>query len=156
MGIAITLKEYLADHGAHYESIQHARTASALQTSEVAHVPGDRMVKSVLLGDNQSYVMALIPATHRLEIDRLNKLLERDLKLMSEQEVAGAFSDCDVGSIPPLGEAYGIETWVDPMLLNQPEVFFESGDHGVVIRMDGDKFRELLGEPHSARISHHL
>ncbi|MES9966691.1 MAG: YbaK/EbsC family protein [Sedimenticola sp.] len=156
MGVAITLREYLSDHAASYETIAHPRTASALQTSEVSHVPGDRMVKSVLLGDDDSYVMALIPASHRLDIEHVNDTIGRELDLMPETEVAGAFTDCEVGSIPPVGEAYGIETLVEPCLLDEPEVFFESGDHGVLIRMSGEQFRELLGEAARTEMSHHL
>jgi len=156
MGIAITLKEYLTDHTVEYEAIEHARTSSTLQSSEVAHVMGDQMVKSVLLGDGESYLMALIPATHRLDVSDLNKSLGRELKLMSEEEVAGAFADCETGSIPPFGEAYGIETWVEQSLFKQPEVFFESGDHGVLIRMDGGKFRELMSNAPLTHMSHHI
>ena len=51
MAIAITLQEYLQNHGVHYEVIDHRPTDSALQSSESARIPGDRMAKSVLLGD---------------------------------------------------------------------------------------------------------
>ena len=156
MGVAITLKEYLSEHGANFETIQHSRTASTLESAQMAHVPGDRMIKSVLLGDDQSYVMALIPATHRLELGRINDLYHRNLRLITEDELASAFSDCEIGAVPPLGDAYGIETCVDPTLLEMPEVFFESGDHEVLIRMDGEKFKQLLGETIAARVSHHL
>ncbi len=156
MGIAITLKEYLAEHNSSYEEILHTRTSSTLQTSEAAHVPGDRMVKPVLLGDEDRYLLALIPATHRLEIDRLSEALGRKLELIPENEVASAFSDCELGAIPPVGDAYGIETWVDSSLVDLPEVYFESGDHEVLIRMDGEQFRKLLGEATPAQISHHI
>ena len=156
MGIAITLREYLDDHAASYEAIEHTRTASTLESAEAAHIKGDQMVKSVLLGDDQSYLMALIPATHRLDIQDLEHSLGRRLEMVSEAEVSSAFSDCETGSIPPFGEAYGIETWVDRDLLNQKEVFFESGDHKVLIRMEGDKFRELVGDMSMTHISHHI
>ncbi|MCP3667839.1 MAG: YbaK/EbsC family protein [Gammaproteobacteria bacterium] len=156
MGIAITLKEFFEDHGIEVEAIEHPRTASSLMTSEAAHVPGDRMVKAVLLGDDEGYVLALIPATHRLEIEKLDILLGRKLSLISEDEVASAFSDCETGSIPPLGDVYGVETWIDSSLWEQSEVFFESGDHAVLIRMMGTKFRELLGVKTPVNMSYHL
>ena len=156
MGIAITLKEYLMDHGAHFDVIEHVRTTSSLETSEVARVPGDRLAKTVLLGDEDRYLLAVIPATHRLEISKLSELVKHRLELISESEMAGAFSDCEVGAMPPLGEAYGIDTWVDPSLLEQPEVYFESGDHCALIRMSGDEFRELLKDSKQIPMSHHI
>ena len=47
MAIAITLKEYLEDHGTPYEEVPHTRTGCTLETSEVAHIPGDKMGKPV-------------------------------------------------------------------------------------------------------------
>ena len=156
MGIAITLKEYLMDHGAHFDVIEHVRTTSSLETSEVAHVPGDRLAKTVLLGDEDRYLLAVIPATHRLEIGKLSDIVKHRLELISESEMASAFSDCEIGAIPPLGEAYGIDTWVDPSLLDQPEVFFESGDHCALIRMSGDEFRALLKDSRQIPMSQHI
>ena len=156
MGIAITLKEYLANHGTEYELIKHGRTGSALETSASAHVPGDRMVKTILLGDEERYFLALIPATHHLDIDKLNQILQRKLRLVPEDELASAFSDCEVGSVPPVGEAYGIETLADSSLMDQPELFFESGDHGVLIRVDNTVFKDLVVGATPVHISEHL
>ncbi|TVO76338.1 aminoacyl-tRNA deacylase [Sedimenticola selenatireducens] len=156
MGIAITLQEYLIDHQSKYEVIEHTRTSSALETSAVAHVPGDQLVKSILLGDEDRYLLAVIPATHRLEINKLSDVVKHKLQLISESEMAGAFSDCEVGAMPPIGEAYGIDTWVDPVIFTQPEVYFESGDHHSLIRMSGEDFRELLKDTRQLPISHHL
>ncbi|MCW8944362.1 MAG: YbaK/EbsC family protein [Sedimenticola sp.] len=156
MGIAITLQEYLLDHDSKFEVIEHTRTGSALETSEVAHIPGDQLAKSVLLGDEDRYLLAVIPATHRLEIGKLSDIVKHKLQLITESEMAGAFSDCEVGAMPPIGEAYGIDTWIDPSLLEQPEVYFECGDHHSLIRMSGEEFRELLKGTRQLPISHHL
>ncbi len=156
MGIAITLKEYLADHNTQYEQVPHRRTSSTLEASEAAHISGDQMVKPVLLGDANRYFLALIPATHRLEIDKLNKLLGRNLVLMPEVEVARAFSDCEVGSIPPVGDAYGIETWVDSSLVSQSDLYCESGDHQLLLHLNVDEFKSLFDETLPAQICHHI
>ncbi|MCU7889579.1 MAG: hypothetical protein KZQ59_16275 [Candidatus Thiodiazotropha sp. (ex Lucinoma aequizonata)] len=64
MAIAIILREYLLNHGVDFEVIEHRRTDLALHTAEAAHIPGDRMAKSVLLGDDESYLLAVIQVTH--------------------------------------------------------------------------------------------
>jgi len=156
MGIAITLKEYLTSHQLNFEVIDHPRTKSTLESAEAAHIPGDQMVKTILLGDDDSYLMAVIPATHRLEIDRLGNLLGRDLRLMAEDEVVDAFTDCEPGSIPPLGTSYGMDAVVDISLMQQPEIYFESGDHGELIHMRRRDFSALMGDAPAYRISYHL
>jgi Ala-tRNA(Pro) deacylase len=156
MAIAITLKEYLQNQGVSFDVIEHRRTDSTLDTAEAAHIPGDRMAKSVLLGDEESYLLAVIPATHRLRMHELKLLTGRKLNLISEDELQQAFADCETGALPPTGLPYGIETLVDASLLTQPELYFESGDHGKLIHISIDKFRELESDATVAEISTHL
>ncbi|MES9946884.1 MAG: hypothetical protein B6D77_02020 [gamma proteobacterium symbiont of Ctena orbiculata] len=156
MAIAITLKEYLQNSGVNFEIIDHRRTDSTLHTAEAAHIPGDRMAKSVLLGDDESYLLAVIPATHRLQLDQLKQLTGRKLNLISEDELQQAFADCETGAVPPTGLPYGIETLVDASLLKQPDLYFESGDHGKLIHISVDKFRELESSAIVAEFSRHL
>ncbi len=156
MAIAITLKEYLENHNVSYDVIEHRRTDSTLETCEVAHIPGDMMAKSVLLGDDESYLMAVIPATHRLQIDHLDDLTGRKLELIEEVELVEAFADCEPGSVPPTGKPYGIETLVDNHLMHQPDIYFEAGDHTRVIHVTGPQFKELVEETAAEDISRHL
>ncbi|MEJ1418247.1 MAG: YbaK/EbsC family protein, partial [Candidatus Sedimenticola sp. (ex Thyasira tokunagai)] len=113
-------------------------------------------VKGVLLGDQDRYMLALIPATHHLNIGRVNQILGRKLELITEDELASAFSDCEVGAIPPVGEAYGIETLLDSNLADQAELYLESGDHSVLIRMEREAFLDVVGGNEALAISEHL
>lgn len=156
MAVAMTLQEYLEARQVAYEVISHSHTNSALRTAEAAHIPGDQVAKCVLLGDDHSYVLAVIPSTYRLELGRLNQVTARHLELIPEEEIVATFSDCERGAIPPLGEAYGIETVVESDLARQEDVYFESGDHEHLIKMRGDDFRTLLHQAPRVHVSHHL
>jgi Ala-tRNA(Pro) deacylase len=157
MGIAITLKEYLDDHGLQYQVIDHMPTDSALASCEAAHIPGDRMAKSVLLGDNESYLLVVVPATYRVRLEEIARLTGRHFRLIPEDEVESAFSDCEGGAIPPIGFPYGIETLVDSHLMAQPDgVYCESGDHGKLLYMSLDSFRAAEEEAVIAPISRHI
>ncbi|RLJ22693.1 hypothetical protein DJ030_00645 [bacterium endosymbiont of Escarpia laminata] len=156
VGIAITLREFLESHDTDYEVIDHQRTHSTLRTSEAAHIPGDKMAKSILLGDDESYLMVVIPASHRLELRELSDMTGRDLELIDEQELTEAFADCEPGAVPPVGKPYGIETLVEKCLVDQTDVFFETGDHTKVIHVSGTQFRSLMDDAQPARLSNHL
>ncbi len=156
MAIAITLKEYMDGHGLDYEVIDHVPTDSALTTSEAAHVPGDRMAKSVLLGDTESYLLAVVPATCRVKLAEISRITGRRFQLIAEDEVEQAFSDCEIGAIPPIGVPYGIETLVDSSLMTQPDIYCESGDHGKLLHLSIDSFRAAEEEAVVASIGKHL
>ena len=156
MAVATTLEEYLESRAVAYDVIEHPHTNSAKRAAEAAHVPGDQVAKPVLLGDEHSYLLAVLPATHRLELDRLNRAMARSLEMLSEDEVDATFSDCERGAIPAIGEAYGVDVVIDPALTHQDDIYFESGDHEHLIHMRGQVFRELMEHAPRTPLSHHL
>jgi len=54
------------------------------------------------------------------------------------------FDDCEPGAVPPLGPAYGIETLLDESLTSVADVFFEAGDHELLVHLRGEIFQALL------------
>ena len=156
MGIAITLKDYMSKMGSEYEVVSHPRAMTALEIAQAAHVSGDCLAKAVILEDDQGYVMAVVPSTHQVRLNELRQQLHRELHLASEYELSGLFKDCDLGALPPVGQAYGIETIVAEDLAQQPEVYFEAGDHEELIRMSGNEFRALMSGAEAMACSRHI
>lgn len=155
MAVASTVRQFLDSHHIDYEIVQHPRSVSAARIAAAAHVPGDRLAKGVLMGDDQGYVIAVVPSTHRVDLARVHQETQRMLGLAVERDVAELFRDCDPGAIPPLGSAYGIKTLVDDRLINQPDVYFEAGDHEELIHMDRSQFNALMSGAEHGIISHH-
>ncbi len=156
MGVATTIQDFLESRKVAYEIIEHPHTDSSMRTAESAHIPGDQLAKPILLGDDNSYLLAIIPATHRLELDRLNQVMARSLEMIGEDEIAATFSDCETGAIPVVGEAYGVDTVLDASLSHESDVYFDSGDHEHLIHMRGDDFRVLMEHVPRVQVSHHL
>ena len=155
MAIANRLRQYMKEQGVKFEVIRHPHTGSSMQSAELAHIPGDKLAKAVLLEDEQGYLMAVVPATHRLELGALHRELRRQLGLATEREIRELFWDCEAGAIPPTGAAYGIETIIDESLSEKPDVYFEGGDHEELVHVSGDQFRNLMAGVGHAHISSH-
>jgi len=145
MSIAKRLEEFLEASGLPYEIRPHRPSTSSAQTARLSHVPLDQIAKPVLLADEYGYVLALLPATRRIDLDRLGAQLHRELELACEAEIDALFRDCEPGALPALGQPWEIPTVWDDALLGLREVFFEAGGHGEVVRMRGADYRELLG-----------
>lgn len=153
MAIATTLENFLKEHHVAYDVVTHPHTMTSMQTAAEAHVPGDRLIKSVVVEDDDGYLMVALPSTHRLELGRLHRQLQRQLGLATENELAGLFKDCELGAIPPIGAAYGIETLVDDSLLQGGDVYFEAGDHEELIHISGKQFQDLFAGAKHGRYS---
>jgi len=144
MTMSLTLEEYLNKHNASYDLIPHPHTGSSMETAEETHVPGMRLAKAVVIRDDDRYLMVVVPSAEHVDMTVLRQQFGHAVVLASEAELADLFPDCEVGAVPPLGAAWGVDTFVDESLLGESEVFFEAGDHEAVVRVTGDQFERLL------------
>ncbi len=159
MAIAITLQQYLDQNGVEYEVLPHAHTQTSLDTAHTSHIPAEHIAKSVILEDEAGYLMAVIPASHHIDLGKLSRQLERRLGLATEEELPGLFSDCEIGAIPPIGEAYQMEVVMDDSLEKCPDIYFEAGDHTDLIHVRGPAFLQLMQRArhgHFSRPVYHL
>jgi len=156
MAIALSIETFLRQHNINYELVSHPRSVSSMRIAELAHVPGAQLAKSVLLEDESGYLMAVIPSTHRVDLGKLHHQLQRRVGLAIEREVTELFSDCDPGAIPVIGPAYHVATIVDDTLLQQPDIYFEAGDHEALVHVSGQVFSSMMaGVPH-AQFTHRV
>jgi Ala-tRNA(Pro) deacylase len=144
MSIAKTVKWYLDFHHVSYEILQHPHTSSSAETAHAAYIWRDQLAKSVLLEDERGYVMVVLPASHRIDLRKLRGTLRRKLEFASEGEIGELFSDCEIGAIPPLGNAYGIPVVYDDHLSRLGSIYFEAGDHEDLVYMGGAEFVNLF------------
>ena len=145
MTIAPTLRQALDAQHTDFEIIEHQPTKSAMQTAQASNVPAEQLAKAVLLDADGEYLVAVLPAAHRIRIQDLRSELGQRPRLASEDEIDQVFDDCAMGSVPPLGHAYGVDMIVDDSIERQPDVYFEAGDHQTLVHMSHDDFARLIG-----------
>jgi len=153
MAIAKRLKWYLDQHGLCYELVRHAHSSTSLETAREAHIPSGRLAKCVLLEDERGYLLAILPASCKLDLSEVEGQIHRKLELASEAEVGERFGDCELGAVPPAGAVYGIPTLVEDSLLRMPDVYLEGGDHEELVHISGSAFRALLARSLHGRFS---
>jgi Ala-tRNA(Pro) deacylase len=156
MAISLSLLEYLEWEGVDYELLHHAFVSGSMRTAQMAHIPGDKLAKCVVLEDEKGYLMAILPATHTIEVDTLKKQVGRNLQFASEKEIKDLFEDCSTGAIPPMVKAFGYDAVVDESLTSCDEVYFEAGDHTELVHMSGKDFQTLMADMPHYSFSQHI
>ncbi len=151
MSVAYRVQDYIAKQGFYWEPVFHGATSTAAEAAHAAHVPADRVAKTVVLEDELGYVAVVIGADCLLDIESVGEALGRDLELASEPELRGLFRDCATGAVPPIAAAYGIPTLWDDALADKPDVYFEGGDHHTLVHMTGADFGELMQDAQPLR-----
>lgn len=153
MTIAKRLEWFLDSSGTDYEVLPHPHSHYSAQTARRSRVPLHCLAKPVLLEDEFGYVMAVVPAARRVDIERLGQQLHRKLELATSAEITDLFEDCEDGAMPALGTPYQIPTVYDESLAGLEDIYFEAGDHDEIVHMKGDAFLELLSESLHGRFS---
>jgi len=155
MAIALTLQQYMQDQHIPFDVISHAKTRSSNETASTAHVSGNCLAKTVILEDELGYVMVVLPASHQVMLSAVDEQMRRRLTLASEAELPRLFTDCALGAIPPIGDAYGIETMVDDSLAEQTDIYFEAGDHELLVHVSNEQFDTMMTNAMHGNFSKH-
>jgi Ala-tRNA(Pro) deacylase len=151
MTISKTLQQYLEERGVEYEVLKHAPTPSSSQTAQASHISGTRIAKGVVLKDDKGYLLAVLPASHHIQFDALEQVLHRRLTLATEEETGELFSDCELGAVPAIGSAYGLDVVLDDSLSTEGEIYFEGGDHASLLHVGGGQLERLIpGAQHAS------
>ncbi len=156
MAIAMKLKDYLDSAGVHYDLVEHPYAVTSMHIADEADVSGEDLIKAVLLNDGDHHVLAVVPATHRVQLGKMRKDYNRYMSLSSEKDISELFGDCDPGAVPPIGQAYGLDVIFDNSLYECDDVYFEAGDHTDLIHVSGKEFMDLLGDARHGEISRHI
>lgn len=149
MSLAHTVQLFLRQSQIPYELLAHHHTVSSLRTAREANISPASLAKAVLLEDDlqhSHFTMAVVPASHRVELAKLSQQAGRPMHLATEEDAAGIFADCEAGAIPALGPAYGIETFFDESLLEQQDLYFEAGDHEMLVHLKARDLGKLLSD----------
>ena len=149
MSIAASLQDHLSQKHIAYDVVAHPPTMTSILTAVASHVPADRVAKGVVVHAGDRYVLAVLPASRRISRAGLKAELGENFALASETELERLFRDCAWGAVPPIGEAYGLDAVVEPSICDQPDVYFEGGDHATLVHVSRAQFAELMGAaPH--------
>lgn len=148
MGIAMKLSDYLDAKEVRYEVLNHPHSGNSMQTAKASNVPAQCLAKAVVLEDDTHAVMAVLPASRRLQLRELQTISGHALRLATETDLKRLFKDCEPGAVPPVGAVYGIETIWDDSLMEQTDTYFEAGDHETLVHM---KTRDFIGLMQGAR-----
>ena len=153
MAVTAHLRSFMNDHDVRFEPIPHERTFEMARAAQAVHVSGKNVAKGVMCKTDDDYVLAVMPSSRKLDLDRLGRLLGAKVTLASEMEAARHYPDCEIGAIPALGAAYGVDTVFDDDMLGSDDVFFEGGDHQTLVAVDAADWRRLIGEARHGRFS---
>jgi Ala-tRNA(Pro) deacylase len=146
MPIPAHIIKFLSSQHIAYQPCRHMPAYTAQGIAQAQHLSGKRIAKVVLVVvDDIKMIMAVVPANSRVDLDKLGDLLDAHwVKLATEEEFKDVFPECELGAMPPLGNLYHMEVWVDEALGLNPSITFNAGTHADTIQMSFTDFERLV------------
>lgn len=139
------LKKFLDKHNVEYMTISHSPAYTAQRIAELTHIPGKEMAKTVIVKTDDKFAMAVLPASHRVDLDYLQRSVKAGhVDIASEADFKSLFPDCEVGAMPPFGNLYDMEVYVAEQLTDDEEIVFNAGSHTELVRMTYKDFARLV------------
>lgn len=141
------LREFLDSHQVKYVTIDHSPAYTAQEIAAVTHIPGKEMAKSVIVKIDGKMTMAVLPASRRINFSLFKKAVRaKNIELATEREFGDMFPDCELGAMPPFGNLYDMDVFVDESLAGDEEITFNACNHSELVRMAYEDF-EMLVKP---------
>ncbi len=139
------LQRFLDEQGVKYVTINHSPAYTAREVAASTLVPRALFAKTVMIKVDGTMAMAVLPASRRVDLDRLSAELGAEhVEIASEQEFADAFPGCEVGAMPPFGNLYDMDVYVAEKLTEDDEIAFNAGSHTQIIQMGYRDYENLV------------
>jgi len=146
-------KEFLDGNHAKYVIITHSPAYTAQEVAASTHIPGRRLAKTVVVKIDGKLAIAVVPAHREVDMSALRAAAGAHYaELADKSEFAERFEGCQLGTMPPFGNLFGLDTYVDRALAHEEAIAFNAGSHTDVIVMNFNDFRRLA-HPRLADIS---
>ncbi len=147
------IREFLDGSAVRYVTIIHSPAYTAQETAASTHIPGRKLAKTVIVVLDGKLAMAVVPASKEVDLDLLRRQTgATKVRLAHEIDFADRFLGCKLGTVPPFGNLFGIETYVDHAIIGRDEIAFAAGTHTDVIVMNSADYRRLV-QPTPVRIA---
>lgn len=145
MAILKRLKAMLDEAKIPYEVYNHALAYTAQEIAAKQHVSGNEMAKVVMIEADERLVMGVVRGNDKINLHVVEESLGvRHARLATEDEFIARFPDCEIGAMPPFGNLFGVNVYVDPALAKDEYIYFNAGNHVQTVRLKYKDFARLV------------
>ena len=127
------IREFLTGSKVSFATIDHKCAFTASEVAESSHVPGRYMAKTIVVNLDGRLALVVVAATQFVDLKKLrHETGAAQVHLADESDFRDQFDGCQIGAVPPFGNLFGIETYMDRGLVRQEHIAFNAGTHTTV------------------------
>lgn len=154
MAIPASVKKCLEEQSVNYDLAAAGLTLDEVQpTSEVVIHPSQK-AKLIILQDSIGLMQVLIPADSLLDLSHLCELLGRNLQAINDDELSKLLKPLSCQNLPGVPQLTGLDTVVEQSLLEKDQLYVDSGNDDVLIKLDKVQLRQITGKAKICTFTH--
>jgi Ala-tRNA(Pro) deacylase len=147
-----TLSEFLNSHHVRYITLYHSTAHTAQEIAQAAHIHGREFAKTVIVKIDGKLAMAVLPAPEKLDTDLLAGICAaKKVELAGENEFQGRFPRCEIGAMPPFGNFFDMNVYLEEEIVSHDRMTFNAGTHTELVQMPVKDYLEIV-QPKVARL----
>ncbi|MBI2655938.1 aspartate--tRNA ligase [Candidatus Woesearchaeota archaeon] len=127
-----------------YEVLEHRPVFTSKETAEVRGTELKQGCKALVCKTEEGFIQAVVSGAKELDIEKLQKLtLFKKLELANAKDVKQV-TGCNIGSVPPFGNLFGLKVYFDKSVLENAVVAFNAGQHTKSIKMKSKDLQKIV------------
>lgn len=136
------LIDWFIGTGVEYEIHPHGLTFTARATAMAEGVDAWTFAKVIAVAPHDGQpVLVVLDATDHLDLRKARVVLgTTDVRLLTEPELARLVPGCEVGALPAVGALFGLATYADYAVRDDPEISFNAGSHRLSVRVERERW----------------
>ena len=139
------LEVYLREHQVPFQLQHHTQAFSAQKIAASEHIPGKMVAKTVIVRADDHMIALVLPSTYLVDLKKIQAALGAgEIRLAHEAEFVATFPDCEVGTMPPFGNLYGIPVYVEKRLSEEETMVFPVGTYTETMSLTYADFERLV------------
>lgn len=130
------LENWLQHQGVAFTVLRHEPVYTSEQAASVRGTPLASGAKALVMKADDRFVVLILPADRKLDSKKARDSLRvKSLRFANKDELA-QLTGLQPGAVPPFGSLFGLATYCDPALAENPSINFNAGDHSISIQMN--------------------
>jgi Ala-tRNA(Pro) deacylase len=139
------IKKLLDENNIKYDVLKHEPVYTSEQAAKMRGKGVEaglrRGAKAMILKLKDKFIQCIVPAHKIVDLKKVKELVGCRPELASSEEVLKV-TDCEIGSVPPFGNLFGIQVFADPEL--SEELDFNAGLHDTSITMKRSDWEKVV------------
>jgi Ala-tRNA(Pro) deacylase len=144
MKIPAKITKYLDKVKIKYEIINHKTVYTAYDKAATLKIKPKVIGKTLIMKADKDLIMVLIPGNKNLDLVKIKKIAEaKKIDFVSEKVLKNKFKGVKLGAIPPFGEIWKLQMFMDRGLTKEKSIFVSSGIYETSFKVSPLIFEKL-------------